>query len=121
MDSELHAQDLTNCYNRLVREARSNQVWWRQRLSPCRCPATTRARYNPPVALREIDDKGRVRDVLRLDHDKDFDRVWRIIPALDRSAIETEINRRLDELINAPNPNWGLSQTPQSREEIRTQ
>src|SRR5271157_2844182 len=57
-----------------------------------------------PAATTE---KGNVRDVLHLDHQRDFDRIWFSIPAPERVAIETEINHRLDELIVSPNPNWG--------------
>jgi hypothetical protein len=63
--------------------------------------------YNQAVALRDIDDRGRVHDVLCLDHQREFDRVWLSIPAPARTAIEAEINRRLDQLIASPNPNWG--------------
>ncbi|HTY83898.1 MAG TPA: hypothetical protein VMB19_06755 [Silvibacterium sp.] len=59
------------------------------------------------MALRDIDDKGRVREVLRLDHRRDFDRIWHAIPQPARVAIETEINRRLDALISSPSQNWG--------------
>ncbi len=59
------------------------------------------------MSLRDIDENGRVRDVPRLDHEADFNRQWLLIPALERSAIETEINRRLDELLASPHPNWG--------------
>jgi hypothetical protein len=59
------------------------------------------------VALRDIDEKGNVRDVLRLEHQSEFDRIWLSILAPERAAIETEINRRLDELIASPDPNWG--------------
>jgi hypothetical protein len=59
------------------------------------------------VALRDIDEKGGARDVLHLEHQREFDRVWLAIPAADRAAIEEEINRRLDELIASPSPNWG--------------
>lgn len=58
------------------------------------------------MALRDIDERGNVRDVLDLDHKRDFDRVWLSISLPQRNAIETEINRRLDELIVSPNPNW---------------
>jgi hypothetical protein len=59
------------------------------------------------MALRDIDESGRMRDVLRLDHQRDFDRIWSSIPAPARAAIEMEINRRLDELITSPDRNWG--------------
>jgi hypothetical protein len=59
------------------------------------------------MALRDIDENGNVRDVLRLDHKTDFDQVWYSIPSPQRTAIIAEINRRLEELILSPNPNWG--------------
>lgn len=59
------------------------------------------------MALREIDDRGRVRVVTRLDHQPDFDRVWLTIAPDERAAIEEEINARLDHLISSPDPNWG--------------
>lgn len=60
-----------------------------------------------PARGRRIDEKGNVRDVFRLDHEDDFNRVWLTIPAVERSAIDAEIDHRLDELITSPNPNWG--------------
>lgn len=48
-----------------------------------------------------------MRDVLRLDHKREFDQVWLSIPVADRTAIEQEINGRLDQLIASPSPNWG--------------
>jgi hypothetical protein len=59
------------------------------------------------MALRDIDDQGRVREVFHLDHRTDFDRIWLAIPHAARAAIETEINRRLDTLIATPDQNWG--------------
>jgi hypothetical protein len=59
------------------------------------------------MALRDIDEKGRVREVLRLDHEEDFSRIWMRISHDEQSAIEAEMNRRLDELVSSPNPNWG--------------
>src|SRR5439155_8195018 len=37
----------------------------------------------------------------------EFDRVWLTIAPPERSAIEAEINRRLDDLMASPDPNWG--------------
>jgi hypothetical protein len=59
------------------------------------------------MALRDIDENGNAREVLQLDHKRDFDRVWHSIPSQERDAIEAEINRRLDALIQSPDPNWG--------------
>jgi hypothetical protein len=59
------------------------------------------------MALRDIDDKGNAREVTRLDYESEFHNTWIRIPAADREAIESEINRRLDELIASPDRNWG--------------
>jgi hypothetical protein len=59
------------------------------------------------MALREIDEAGRIRDVSQLPYRHEFDQVWLSIPAHERTAIENEINTRLDSLINSPDPNWG--------------
>jgi hypothetical protein len=66
-----------------------------------------RYQYNQGVALRDIDETGRIRDVPRLEHQSDFDRTWFTISPPARQAIEREINRRLDELITSPDQNWG--------------
>jgi hypothetical protein len=59
------------------------------------------------MALRDIGEDGGIRDVFHLSHQQDFDRVWLSMTLLQRAAIDEEINRRLDELIACPNPNWG--------------
>jgi len=59
------------------------------------------------MALREIGEKGEVRDVPRLPHERDFERVWHAMTLPQRTAIEAEINRRLDKLIESPSQNWG--------------
>jgi hypothetical protein len=59
------------------------------------------------MALREMDEGGRVREVSRLPHEEDFNRTWFAISAHDRAAIEGEINARLDHLVTSPDPNWG--------------
>ena len=59
------------------------------------------------MALRDIDDNGNCHDVLRLEHQSEFNQVWLSIPLAQRNAIEAEINQRLDELIASPSPNWG--------------
>ena len=65
------------------------------------------SRYNRCMALRDIDESGRMRDVVRLEHKGDFDRIWLSISAPARAAIEREIERRLDGLITSPDQNWG--------------
>ena len=59
------------------------------------------------MALRDIDEKGNAREITQLDYEGDFERTWNRIPPRQRDAIEAEINRRLDELIHSPSPNWG--------------
>jgi hypothetical protein len=58
------------------------------------------------MAVRDIDEKVHVREVVRLDHEADFNRVWMRISPDERAAIEAEIHRRLDEFVSSPNPNW---------------
>lgn len=59
------------------------------------------------MALNEIGESGGMYEVASLSHRREFDRIWHSIPVRERAAIEREINRRLDELIQAPDPNWG--------------
>jgi hypothetical protein len=59
------------------------------------------------MALREIGEDGSTHDVLHLPHRREFDATWSLISPAERAAIEAEINRRLDGLINSPDPNWG--------------
>jgi hypothetical protein len=59
------------------------------------------------VALREIGEDGSVNDVSSPSHERDFKRVWLSMTLAQRTAIEEEINRRLDELMISPDPSWG--------------
>jgi hypothetical protein len=59
------------------------------------------------MALREIGEGGKPRDVGVLDHKSDFDHVWLSMTDPQRTAIKEEINRRLDQMLSAPDPNWG--------------
>jgi len=59
------------------------------------------------MALREIREDGSVREVSDLSHRRDFDRVWLLMTSPQRTAIEAEMNHRLDGLISSPDPNWG--------------
>ena len=59
------------------------------------------------MSLREIGDNGETYDVSDLSHRNAFDQIWLSMPIRQRTAIEAEINHRLDELTASPNPNWG--------------
>ena len=59
------------------------------------------------MSLREIGEDGKVYCVTVLSHQSDFDRTWLLMTLTQRTEIEAEINRRLDLLITAPDPNWG--------------
>ena len=59
------------------------------------------------MSLREVDESGNAYAVEGLPHLANFQRVWLTISAAERDAIEAEINRRLDHLINSPDANWG--------------
>jgi hypothetical protein len=59
------------------------------------------------MALREIGEDGSAYEVSSLPHQGEFNRVWLSMTLSQRTAIEAEINRRLDELITSPDPNWG--------------
>jgi len=59
------------------------------------------------VALIEISDEGRRKTVTRLPHLQEFEGVWFQLSEAERTAIEAEINRRLDDLVRSPDPNWG--------------
>jgi hypothetical protein len=57
--------------------------------------------------LRDIDENGGVRDMDDIDHRERFDRKWNEFTPEEQRAIDTEINRLLDALIDDPDPNWG--------------
>ena len=59
------------------------------------------------MALKEMDDNGRTWEVPALEHRAEFDRTWHVMTQEERDTIDAEINRRLDHLINEPDPNWG--------------
>jgi len=59
------------------------------------------------MALCEIDEGGRPKDLSKLPYEGEFNETWLRIPAMDRESMKEEINRRLDELIASPNPDWG--------------
>ena len=57
--------------------------------------------------LHEIKDNGATYRVDELEGLSDFNRTWNLLSRKQQIAIEAEINRRLDELVNSPDPNWG--------------
>ncbi len=57
--------------------------------------------------LRDIDENGGVREMHDIDYRERFDRKWSEFTAAEQRAIDIEINRLLDALINDPDPNWG--------------
>jgi hypothetical protein len=59
------------------------------------------------MALQDFDEKGHLRNVKVLDHLAEFNQTWKLIPPAEQAAIEAEINRRLDTLLDSPNPRWG--------------
>lgn len=59
------------------------------------------------MALREIDKYGRAHETEQLSHVHEFEELYYRLPAVQRNAIEAEINRRLDELVSSPDPHWG--------------
>jgi hypothetical protein len=59
------------------------------------------------MALTEMPENGGEYDVPALSHLWEFMQTWNRIAPEHQAAIEAEINRRLDELILSPNPNWG--------------
>jgi hypothetical protein len=59
------------------------------------------------MALREVNEKGETYDVPALSHQREFNLVWLSMSLAQIAAIEEEINRRLDQLLSSPDPNWG--------------
>lgn len=57
--------------------------------------------------LRDIDERGRVRDMHDIDYRHRFDSKWNEFTREEQRVIDTEIDRLLDALIHDPNPNWG--------------
>jgi hypothetical protein len=57
--------------------------------------------------LTEIGENGETYEVKALPHRREFDQVWNRVSASDQTAIKAEMNRRLDELVASPSPDWG--------------
>ena len=60
------------------------------------------------MALIEIADDGRSYPVTELPHQREFSAGWLLMSLEQRTAIEAEINSRLDELTRTPDPNLGI-------------
>jgi len=48
------------------------------------------------VALKDMDDKGQWRNLTDLDYRREFDDIWSLFSSEEQSAINDEINHRLD-------------------------
>lgn len=59
------------------------------------------------MALRDIDERGGVRELKALDHWDDFKRQWDKYTPDEQRAIIQAIDAKLDELVSAPDARWG--------------
>jgi len=57
--------------------------------------------------LRDIDEKGRTRDLTDIDYRQQFNTKWAEFPPEEQQAINAEITRLLDALRDSPDPLWG--------------
>ena len=57
--------------------------------------------------LRDIDENGGVREMHDIDYRERFDRKWNEFTRKEQQALNAEIKRLLDALIDAPDPQWG--------------
>ncbi len=57
--------------------------------------------------LKDIDENGGVREVDDIDYRERFDRKWSEFTLEEQQAIDAEIERLLDALIDDPDPQWG--------------
>lgn len=57
--------------------------------------------------LRDIDENGGMREMDDIDYRDQFDRKWSEFTAKEQRAIDAEIKRLLDALIDNPDPIWG--------------
>ena len=57
--------------------------------------------------LRDMDEKGRMRDLTRLDYFSDFERQWAHYTEPEQLAIIQAIESKLDELVATPDSRWG--------------
>src|ERR1700681_2939661 len=57
--------------------------------------------------LKDMDDKGRVREMRDIDYRSQFDRKWNEFTPEEQRAIDAEIARLLDALRDSPDSLWG--------------
>ena len=57
--------------------------------------------------LRDIDERGGTRKMDDIDYREQFDRKWDEFTPRQQKAINAEIKRLLDALVNHPDPIWG--------------
>jgi hypothetical protein len=57
--------------------------------------------------LMDIDENGGMREMRDIDYRDRFDGKWSEFTPKEQRAIDAEINRLLDALIHAPDPQWG--------------
>ena len=57
--------------------------------------------------LRDIDEKGNVRDIRKLEHRDDFDKKWNEFTLEEQRAMNVTIDDTLTALIENPSAKWG--------------
>jgi hypothetical protein len=57
--------------------------------------------------LRDIDENGGVREMDDIDYRERFDRKWSEFTPEEQRAIDAEIERLLNALVESPDPQWG--------------
>jgi hypothetical protein len=57
--------------------------------------------------LKDIDERGGMRDMKDIDYRQRFDKKWEEFPLEEQQAIDAEITRLFDALGNSPDPLWG--------------
>ena len=57
--------------------------------------------------LKDMDEKGGIREMSDIDYRAEFDRKWSEFTAAEQQAIDAEIARLLDALRDCPDPLWG--------------
>ncbi len=63
--------------------------------------------YTGTHMLKDMDEKGGMRHLTKLDHAEDFDRQWKKYAVDEQRAIVDAIEAKLDELVAAPDSRWG--------------
>jgi hypothetical protein len=60
-----------------------------------------------PSMLRDMDEKGGIRELKDIDYRRQFNDKWREFTPEEQGAIDAEIRRLLDALRDSPDPLWG--------------